>query len=89
MTRHAEECPAPICKDDNNPNYMKDVLWYPGEGICGKSPMTKWQRNQRRINKLVAKGTFKNLDSYFTADSLLKIGRVTSSTKGRTERTRG
>ena len=80
---HSGVCPAPICADDLAADWKKHVSWFPGELICGKSPMQKWQRNQRRINKFVVKGTFKHLERFFTADSLGKIGRITSSTKGR------
>jgi len=83
MTRHNDECTAPICSDDNNPNYKKDVMWYPGESVCGKSPMTKWQRNQRKINRKVAKGTFKHTDTFFTAETLERMSRVMDGTKGR------
>ncbi len=79
---HHLNCSAPICAGDPEKNWQKTVLWYPGEPVCSIKA-TKWQKNQRRINKLVLKGGFKNMDRYFTADSLSKIGRVTNATKGK------
>ena len=84
MTNHF--CDAPICATDSLSDFIKDVVWYPGETVCNKSPMTKWQKNQRRINKYVVKGVFKHIDKSFTASSLEKIGKVTKSTKGFLER---
>lgn len=82
MSNHELLCQAPICAGDTNKDFKKEVLWYPGESVCNLKGQ-KWQKNQRRINKLVLKGGFKNMDRYFTADSLSKIGRVTNATKGK------
>ena len=81
-TLHEEVCEAPICAGDTTENWKVNVLWYPGEAVCNLKGQ-KFQKNQRRINKYVAKGIFKHLDRYFTATSLEKIGRITSSTKGK------
>lgn len=58
------------------------VVWYPGEPICTKTPIQKFQKMQKRINKMVQDGTFKNIEYGFTANLLNSIGRLTSSTKG-------
>ena len=83
MSAHTDYCEAPICSADDNPNYKTDVLWYPGEGICGQSPIQKFQRMQRRINRKAAKGLFKHTDTFFTAASLAKLSRVNNGTKGK------
>ena len=81
MNTHADNCEAPICAADINPNFKKEVVWYPAEAVCSIKAQ-KFQKNQRRINKLVTNGIFKHMDRYFTAASLERISRVTKSTKG-------
>ena len=81
-SQHYEICEAPICAGDLNPDYKKEVLWYPGEAVCGLKA-TKFQRMQRKINKKVAKGTFKNTGLYFTAEMLEKLSKVMNGTKGK------
>lgn len=70
MTNHFDYCSAPLCVDDKNPNYKKEVIWYPGELICLKKPYQKFQRVQIEINDLVNKGRFKNIDKPYTAEDL-------------------
>ena len=70
MNKHLENCPAPICQCDENPNYKKEVLWYPGEEVCNKRPIQKFQKVQLEINKLVEKGAFKNIKKSYTAHQL-------------------
>lgn len=67
---HYLECNASICKDDPNPNFKKEVFWYPGELVCAKTPYDKYQKKQLDINKFVSKGIFKNLDTCYTANEL-------------------
>jgi hypothetical protein len=67
---HYLVCSAPICPDDTNPSYKDEVIWYPGERICKKSPYEKFQIKQIEINKLVAMGKFKNIDIPYTANDL-------------------
>ncbi len=67
---HYQSCETPICQGDPNPCYKNEVLWYPGEKVCLKSPYRKFQRKQLDINKWVAKGKFKNMDTPYTANDL-------------------
>ena len=67
---HYLVCSAPICQDDLNPSDKDEVIWYPGERICKKSPYEKFQIKQIEINKLVAMGKFKNIDIPYTANDL-------------------
>ena len=47
MTKHSENCEAPICFDDPKPNHV----WWAGEPICNKRPYNEVQKRQTRINK--------------------------------------
>lgn len=67
---HYKTCEAAICQCDPNPNNKNEVIWRPGEGVCMKSPFEKFQKKQIEINKLVKKGTFKNMDEGYTANQL-------------------
>jgi hypothetical protein len=67
---HREQCNAPICKDDNNPKFKDEVLWFAGEEVCTQTPYSKFQKKQLDINKWVAKGKFKNMDEPYTAHQL-------------------
>ena len=67
---HHLNCEAPICAGDPNPNFKIEVVWYPGERICKRKPFQRFQRRQVEINKLVAKGKFKNLETPYTARDL-------------------
>jgi hypothetical protein len=82
MIKHWETCEAPICAGDSNPNYKKEVVWYPGEVVCGKSPYQSFQRKQAKINRFVAKGEFKHPDRYFTAEMLEKRTVIRKGLKG-------
>lgn len=73
---HWKICNAPICADDQNPNYKKEVIWYPSELVCGKKPFQKFQRKQALINRYAAKGMFKYTHHYWTAEMLEKRTRV-------------
>lgn len=70
MKNHYSSCEAPICNEDTNPNYKKEVIWYPGEKICTRKPYEKFQRVQMEINNLVRKGKFRNIDKPYTAENL-------------------
>lgn len=63
-------CEAPICVNDKNPNYKKEVLWYAGEPVCTCQKTAKFKTKQRDINKWVALKKFKNLDIPYTAFEL-------------------
>jgi len=83
---HFESCSASICFETIYADGVSDVIWYPGELLClrnGLSAATGYVlKRQRRINKLVTKGKFKNVDRAFTFEILSKIKSVTVSTKG-------
>lgn len=81
MGSHSLQCEAPICLGDTNSEWKTTVIWLPGEEVC-RLKSTKISQNQRKINKLVTQGVFKNMDAYFTAHNLEKIDRITSSTRG-------
>jgi hypothetical protein len=80
---HWQDCQAPICaRDTINPNYKHDVVWYPGETICGQTPYQPFQFKQAKINRFVAKGQFKHPDRYFTAEMLEKRSIIRKEMKG-------
>ena len=66
MSKHLEFCEAPICQE----TFDNDLVWYPGELVCTKKPLTNWQKKQIIINKEVIKGTFKHLDTALTGYDL-------------------
>lgn len=68
--QHHLECKAPICVEDSNPNYKKEVIWRPGELVCQKTPYQKFQKKQLEINELLKKGEFKNMEFSYTANDL-------------------
>ena len=68
--KHSELCNAAICNDDSDPNYKNEVIWYPGEEVCKRGPLQKFQKKQKDINKCVSKGKFKNVDVPYTATDL-------------------
>ena len=81
--KHYLVCEGSICAGDPTPNWEKNVIWYPGEPICGKRPFKHFQKIQSRINRLVTKGKFKHIHRYFTAYMLSKMKKVMDGTKGR------
>lgn len=68
--KHQKVCNASICNCDQNKNYKKEVVWYPGEEVCQKTPYTKFQKKQLEINRDVKSGHFKHLDRCYTAHEL-------------------
>lgn len=79
---HYENCEAPICAGDPNPNYKKEVLWYPGELVCRRGPYQRFQKQQSKINRYVAKGQFKYPGYYFTASMLESRQMISRGLKG-------
>lgn len=75
MIEHYLLCEAPICNDDRNSNYKKEVIWCPRELICTRKPYEKFQRVQMEINDLMRKGKFKHIDKPYTAEDL-ESGRI-------------
>lgn len=72
MDKHLENCSAPICSQDTNPNYKDEVIWYAGEQVCRHQPYELFQERQVEINKLVSKKKY-DVDRYFTARDLEKL----------------
>ena len=73
MNQHLENCQAPICACDTNPEYKDEVIWYAGEQVCRHQPYELFQEKQIEINKLVSKKKY-DVDRYFTARDLEKLG---------------
>lgn len=55
MNKHFESCSAPICAETCD----KEALWYPGEEICSKKPLSRFQKKQVNINNLLSIGKYK------------------------------
>lgn len=72
--KHWQICEAPICMDFScyvdQPNWKKEVLWYPGELVCKLAPYNHVQKIQNRINKLFDKKLLKFPERYFTYEML-------------------
>jgi hypothetical protein len=64
MTKHEETCEAPICIDNKN----KNTVWWAGEPVCNKRPLTEIQKRQLRINKEFVEGG--SLDRCWTLEEL-------------------
>src|SRR5690554_3099500 len=76
--KHKLLCSAPICADDVTKHY----IWYPDEPVCNKRPFKRFQKIQKRIQRLMLAGKLKAIDGYFTADQLHAIKAVRSGIKG-------
>jgi len=66
MTKHEENCTAPVCVD----NPSDDTVWYAGEEICSKRPMNKIQKKQSLVNRSLSKGVYKLVDTPHTLHNL-------------------
>jgi len=75
--RHLNNCKAPICRCDWNPNYKEEVVWCPGEEVCKLKPYQKFQEVQIKINKLYRLGRID--DGTYSANHLerLNINKIT------------
>lgn len=67
--RHYLNCSAPICNDDPHSGYKDEVIWYPGEAVCKRKPIEKFQIIQARMNESFKKGGFQDTNG-FTASQL-------------------
>lgn len=65
-------CSGNICVTDPE-NHL--TTWFPDEAICTYKPLTKWQKNQIRTQKLFRQGKV-SADLYFTKDMLEQMVRV-------------
>jgi len=77
-TAHWEVCEAPICQDERgyyDPDWKKNVIWYPGEPVCQKTPLTLWQKRQKLTNRWLANGEFKYKDEYYFTVEMLMRGK--------------
>jgi hypothetical protein len=70
--KHYENCSAPICSCDSNPDYKDEVIWYAGEQVCRHQPYELFQERQIEMNKLVSQGRY-DVDRYYTARDLEKL----------------
>ena len=64
--QHHLACNAPICAGDPNPNYKKEVIWFAGERVCGKTPLKPFQKIQNLINEYL------KIEGCFTVELLEK-----------------
>lgn len=81
-TPHYLKCLGAICAGDPTPDWKKNVVWYPGEPVCNKSPYQKWQKRAHKINRWVEKGLFKYPRTYFTAEMLEGGANMSRRRKG-------
>ena len=63
-TKHFETCSAPIC----NCTHDKKAIWLAGEEVCTRQPVEKFQRVQKKINRLVLRGKIKKDTPYKLED---------------------
>ena len=56
MTNHETVCEAPICQDSSS----TDLVWYPGEEVCKKTPFTWFQKKQTNMNNLLNIGKLRH-----------------------------
>lgn len=63
MTEHQTKCPAPICADCKD----ETTVWYIGEPVCKKAPLSMVQKRQNAANKHLKTHTMKNIDVPYTA----------------------
>lgn len=85
--QHWQDCKASICADERcyvgQPKWKSEIPWYPGEPFCTRSPYTKWQKRQAKINRWHAKGEFRYGDKYyFTVEMLMRGKNVRKERKG-------
>ena len=79
MTKHEENCEAPICMDNPSDNHY----WYPDEPICKKAPGSHVQQIQRRIQNQLKAGKLEHGDlCYYTLEMLIKINVIGTGTSG-------
>ncbi len=71
-------CPGQICYGDKDKHLR---LWYPSEPICSFRPFQRFQKIQKRIQKLLLRGKVTD-ESYFTFNSLSRIKSVRPGMKG-------
>lgn len=80
--QHWEHCNAPICVGDQTEDWQSNVIWYPGEAVCLRNPLSTAQKAQKKINRMVAKGRFKHIDRAFTYAMLSSLPVIRTGLKG-------
>lgn len=63
-TQHFDNCSAPIC----NCTHDEKATWLAGEEVCSRQPVEKFQRVQKKINRLVLRGEIPEGRVYRLAD---------------------
>jgi hypothetical protein len=81
--KHLVKCKAPICVSSKKKGWKKNLVWYPGEKVCDRRPLTKVQKFQKEINKLRRKKKFKYTNHYFTYEILERKNKITELTRGK------
>lgn len=69
LTEHQLKCEAPICVDCED----EYTIWYAGEKVCKKEPLTKLQKKQLNINNLLKIGKYRFKEMSHTVKSLKNI----------------
>lgn len=82
MKHNYLNCQGVMCEADPTPDWKKNVIWYAGESICGRSPYSRIQKIQSRINRLFRNGKIKFPRMFYTGELLEKLKRITSGVKG-------
>ena len=72
--KHLDNCSAPICSCDTNPNYKDEVIWYPGEQVCKHQPYELFQERQIELNALFRQGKCKP-ERFYTARDLENLDK--------------
>lgn len=73
---HWEKCDSAICIDDPTNDWVNRVVWYAGESVCTKRPLTRLQKHQQKINQLLEQGLLKYPDHAWTAKQLIEKSRI-------------
>ena len=75
--KHTDYCEAPICVENDS-----ESIWYPGEDVCCKVPYQPFQKRQKKLNRLLAKGALRFPNGYWTRKMLESQKRISKGTKG-------
>jgi len=68
MKTHQNNCTAPLCEHDPQPQH----IWLGGEEVCKSRPTSELQKRQKRINKAIKGGSDDLLNREFTRTSIEK-----------------
>ena len=85
MKHNPNRCGGVLCESDPTPNWKHWVTWYPDEPMCGKTPYSKIQKTQAKIQRFYKGGKLKHGNQlFFTGEMLERLYRVESTVRGRT-----